>query len=159
MTFTHAFNQGSWSGAVCVVSRAMLNSGRYIYHARDDIDDENVPLWGETFYNAGYETFMTGKWHNGDDTVLRSFNRTKSIGKGMFETTGGPQGTGYRRPTPENQSWSPADSSLLGHWSPNVKDIVDGAFGKTLSGEYVADEHTSTLYANQGHRFPRKLDG
>ncbi|MEM8485717.1 MAG: sulfatase-like hydrolase/transferase [Bacteroidota bacterium] len=153
MTFTHAFNQGSWSGAVCVVSRAMLNSGRYIYHARDDINDEAIPLWGETFYNAGYETFMTGKWHNGDDTVLRGFNQAKSIGKGMFETKDGPQGAGYRRPTPDNQSWSPTDSTLLGHWSPNVKDIEEGAFGKTISDEYIVNEHTSTLYANRAIEF------
>ena len=151
MTFTHAFNQGSWSGAVCVVSRAMLNSGRYIYHAREDI--ERVPLWGETFSDAGYNTFLTGKWHNGDDTALKSFDKGMSIGKGMFETKGGPKGTGYRRPTPDNQSWSPADSTLLGHWSPNVKDIVDGVLGKTMSGEYVEDEHTSTLYANQAINF------
>ncbi|MCU1238792.1 MAG: sulfatase, partial [Candidatus Solibacter sp.] len=26
-TFTHCFHQGSWSGAVCVSSRTMLNSG------------------------------------------------------------------------------------------------------------------------------------
>ena len=32
-TFTHAYNQGSWSGAVCVASRTMLNTGRYLWHA------------------------------------------------------------------------------------------------------------------------------
>jgi len=26
MTFTHAYNMGSWSGAVCVASRTMLNT-------------------------------------------------------------------------------------------------------------------------------------
>ena len=151
MTFTHAFNQGSWSGAVCVVSRAMLNSGRYIYRARTDI--ETVPLWGETFADAGYTTFLTGKWHNGDATAIKSFENGLSIGKGMFETKGGPQGPGYRRPTSENNTWSPADSSLLGHWTPNVKDIVEGVFGKTMSDEYIVEEHTSTLYANQAISF------
>ena len=151
MTFTHAFNQGSWSGAVCVVSRAMLNSGRYIYRARADID--TVPLWGETFADAGYATFLTGKWHNGDATAIKSFENGLSIGKGMFETKGGPKGPGYRRPTAENNTWSPADSTLLGHWAPNVKDIVEGVFGKTMSSEYVAEEHTSTLYANRAINF------
>lgn len=151
MTFTHAFNQGSWSGAVCVVSRAMLNSGRYIYHARDDL--ERVKLWGETFTDAGYATFLTGKWHNGDETALKSFAEGHSIGKGMYETRGGPQGTGYNRPTPENNSWSPADSTLLGHWSPEVTDIEEGMFGKTMSGEYVSDQHSSTLYANRAIEF------
>jgi len=31
VTFTHCFNQGSFSGAVCIASRAMLNTGRYLW--------------------------------------------------------------------------------------------------------------------------------
>lgn len=31
--FTHAFNQGSWSGAVSAASRAMLTTGRYLWNA------------------------------------------------------------------------------------------------------------------------------
>ena len=31
MSFTHVFNQGSWSGAVCAPSRRMINTGRHIY--------------------------------------------------------------------------------------------------------------------------------
>jgi choline-sulfatase len=27
VTFTHAYNQGAWHGAVCVASRTMLNTG------------------------------------------------------------------------------------------------------------------------------------
>ena len=33
VTFTHAYNQGAWGGAVCVASRAMLNTGRFLWHA------------------------------------------------------------------------------------------------------------------------------
>ena len=33
ITFTHAYNMGSWSGAVCVASRTMLNTGRFLWHA------------------------------------------------------------------------------------------------------------------------------
>src|ERR1700761_8868744 len=36
-TFTHCFHQGSWSGAVCVPSRTMLNSGLTAFHAQDGI--------------------------------------------------------------------------------------------------------------------------
>ncbi|MEM1443689.1 MAG: sulfatase-like hydrolase/transferase, partial [Verrucomicrobiota bacterium] len=32
-TFTHAYNMGSWSGAVCVASRHMLNTGAFLWHA------------------------------------------------------------------------------------------------------------------------------
>src|SRR5688572_3841655 len=32
--FTHCFNQGGWSGAVCVPSRTMLNTGRTLWNCR-----------------------------------------------------------------------------------------------------------------------------
>jgi choline-sulfatase len=32
-TFTHTYNMGSWSGAVCVASRHMLNTGAFVWHA------------------------------------------------------------------------------------------------------------------------------
>ncbi|MFT7488708.1 MAG: arylsulfatase A-like enzyme, partial [Candidatus Promineifilaceae bacterium] len=34
MSFSHAYNMGSWSGAVCVASRAMLNTGRFLWQAQ-----------------------------------------------------------------------------------------------------------------------------
>ena len=34
-TFTHAYNMGAWGGAVCVASRCMLNTGRYLWHAHE----------------------------------------------------------------------------------------------------------------------------
>ena len=151
ITFTYCFNQGSWSGAVCVASRAMLITGKYIYHARRDVD--TAQLWGETFFNAGYKTFMTGKWHNKNHTVLKSFNEARSIGLGMYETKGGMQGPGYNRPTPENNSWIPYDTSLLGHWSPRVKDIIYTAEGKKIGDTYVVNKHTSQLYADNAIEF------
>ena len=42
--FTHAFHQGSWSGAVCLPSRTMLNSGLTAFHAERGIDE--VHTWG-----------------------------------------------------------------------------------------------------------------
>ena len=32
-TFTRAYNRGSWSGAVCIASRTMLMTGRYVWSA------------------------------------------------------------------------------------------------------------------------------
>ena len=151
MTFTHCFNQGSWSGAVCVVSRAMLNSGRFIYHARNDIN--TVPLWGQTLGENGYATFLTGKWHNGNKTALKSFQVAKSIGKGMFETKGGTRGPGYFRPSPTQNTWQPYDTSLTGHWTPKVKDIIYTDSGKVIGPEYVVRQHTSELYANNAIEF------
>ncbi len=120
VTFTHTFNQGSWTGAVCVASRAMLNTGRYIYHARHDIGDAKkgieprVPLWGETLGNAGYNTFMTGKWHNGDLSLKQSFKMVGPHGGGMFPSTP-VNGEAYNRPAPGN-TWEPYDKTRKGHW-------------------------------------------
>jgi len=86
--FTHVFNQGSWSPAVCAPSRAMINTGRNLYHT--GMKDKSIaaqarpahPLWGETFKNAGYDTFMTGKWHVSRQALLRSFTSGKAIHEG-----------------------------------------------------------------------------
>ena len=32
-SFSHCYNMGSWSGAVCVASRTMLNTGRFLWNA------------------------------------------------------------------------------------------------------------------------------
>ncbi|MCB0669601.1 MAG: sulfatase-like hydrolase/transferase [Saprospiraceae bacterium] len=157
-TFTHAFNQGSWSGAVCVVSRAMLACGRYIYHAREDID--RVPLWGEVMGEAGYNTFMTGKWHNGYETVYKSFQNSKSVGAGMYETKGGMEGPGYFRPVENKEdTWSPYDTSLLGHWFPRFYDITSTEEGKIRSDEYRVHRHTSEIYADNAIEFLNQQAG
>lgn len=110
-TFTHCFHQGSWTGAVCVASRSMLNSGLTAFRAQKQI--EQVPLWGQTMGGAGYSTSIVGKWHLSQTTLDRSFpaaNRTVFMG-GMFES--GPEA--YGRPSPGN-TWSPTDTSLKGQW-------------------------------------------
>lgn len=35
ITFTLAYNMGAWHGAVCVASRTMLNTGRFLWQARE----------------------------------------------------------------------------------------------------------------------------
>ena len=74
-TFTHAHIPSGTSSAVCMPSRAMLHSGRILYHlegAGDSIPAEHTTL-GEMFRNNGYRTFGTGKWHNGKESFNRSF--------------------------------------------------------------------------------------
>ena len=33
VSFRNAYNQGAWNGAVCIASRTMFNTGRYLWHA------------------------------------------------------------------------------------------------------------------------------
>jgi len=78
--FTHCFIQGSTVGAVCVCSRAMLLTGRSLYRApQTPRARDATPLWPEVFGDAGYATFITGKWHNGPWSCARSFNQGASI--------------------------------------------------------------------------------
>lgn len=123
VTFTHCFNQGAWHGAVCVASRAMLNTGRYLWQCGgDDCGDHR--LWGQTLGSAGYDTYMTGKWHNGDKALQKSFDNLGPIGPGMLHSKdpnaeenekNGIVNDPYDRPRKGN-SWSPYDRSLEGHW-------------------------------------------
>lgn len=74
-TFTHAHIPCGTSGAVCMPSRAMLHTGRTLFHlegAGRSIPAEHV-LLGEALAAAGYRTFGTGKWHNGPESFARSF--------------------------------------------------------------------------------------
>jgi choline-sulfatase len=84
MAFTHVFNQGSWSGAVCAPSRQMINTGRNLHLTGFSPKSNKTthPLMGETFRQAGYETFMTGKWHVGEDALKRSFDIGRAVHEG-----------------------------------------------------------------------------
>jgi choline-sulfatase len=131
--FTRAYNQGSWSGAVCVASRTMLNTGRYLWHANavyGSSEQERVAgrFWSEHLRAAGYETYMTGKWHVRADAT-KAFDHTVHIRPGMPKQT--PQG--YNRPLAGKKDvWSPWDKKFGGfweggtHWSELVADDAIG---------------------------------
>ncbi|MDE3198931.1 MAG: sulfatase-like hydrolase/transferase, partial [Acidobacteriota bacterium] len=108
-TFTHCFHQGSWSPAVCIASRTMLNSGLTAFRAERRI--EQTPLWGETLGAAGYHTAIVGKWHLSGATLKRSFREIVKVSGGMFPSTD----AAYNRPSPGN-TWTPWDESLKGQW-------------------------------------------
>jgi choline-sulfatase len=76
MAFTHVFNQGSWSGAVCAPSRQMINTGRNLHLTGFSPKSKQTshPLLGETF--------ITGKWHVGDNALKRSFDIGRAVHEG-----------------------------------------------------------------------------
>jgi arylsulfatase A-like enzyme len=86
--FTNGYIMGGSCPAVCMPSRAMLLTGRTLYRIRrqgQTIPDEHV-LLGEHLRRAGYQTFGTGKWHNGTGSYARSFSAGAEIFfGGMFD--------------------------------------------------------------------------
>src|SRR5207249_2477944 len=91
MLFTHCFNQGGWSGAVCIPSRTMLATGRHLWECRGGTNGqevaEGVALWGETLGRADYDTFMAGKWHVSDPALTRSFKTIGPLTGGFLMST------------------------------------------------------------------------
>jgi len=85
--FTNAYIMGGSCGAVCMPSRAMLMTSRTLFHLErqgQGIPQEHV-LLGECLQQAGYETFGTGKWHNGSAAYARSFTAGAEIFFGGME--------------------------------------------------------------------------
>ncbi len=129
ITFTHTYNMGGWNGAVCVASRAMMNTGRFIWRAKKS--EKNYPamkesgqFWSLMMKNAGYDTYMTGKWHVKQD-ANSIFGTAKDIRPGMPKSV--PEA--YNRPlSPGDTTWLPWHKKYGGfweggkHWSEVVGD-------------------------------------
>jgi arylsulfatase A-like enzyme len=152
--FTHCFHQGAWSGAVCIPSRTMLNSGLTGFHAETGLD--KVHTWGQTLGAAGYDTYICGKWHLNPTVLQRSFKEMGPVGPGFlapgqdFYTDCNSDNDrdhanppladdpAYLRPR-ACSTWNPVDRSLHGHWLQ--ANLVDIEKPDTI-------EHSSVIYAN-----------
>ena len=126
---THTYNMGGYHGAVCVASRTMLVSGRYLWHAQRLEQTIKQPqeikkLWPQLLKQQGYDTYFTGKWHIKAD-ANKVFDTATHIRGGMPKQTP----AGYNRPHEgQPDEWSPSDPKFGGfweggkHWSEVVKD-------------------------------------
>ena len=144
-TFSHAYNMGSWSGAVCVASRTMLITGRSVWDANNiykttDKERQAGVLWPQLLSQAGYRTFMTGKWHIKTDAD-KCFDVARHVRPGMPNTVK----SSYNRPPAQGKDpWSPTDTSLGGfweggrHWSAVTADDAIDFLGEAKAGEKPA---------------------
>lgn len=117
VTFTHAYNQGSWSGAVCVASRHMLVTGRFLWQAHKASRTAAAELkagrfWPVYLKQAGYETYMTGKWHI-RAKAEQAFDHVTHVRGGMPRQTP----AGYNRPLSDQPDrWKPWNKQFGGFW-------------------------------------------
>ncbi len=141
VTFTHTYNQGAWHGAVCVASRTMLNTGRFLWIARDlepTLKDETAAgrFWSQYMKQAGYETYMSGKWHVTGIEPKDIFDHVKDVRPGMPNQT--PEG--YNRPVEgQPDPWKPWDEARGGYWKggkhwsevlgDNAEEFLENASG------------------------------
>ena len=165
-TFTHAYNMGAWGGAVCAASRAMIISGRSVWDVNDFRQGwkENKNLdktWGRLMEGAGYETYMTGKWHV-DAPADSVFQNVLHVRPGMPGDSWNHQGKipyinkmiaegktkkeikaiGYNRPLNETDTiWNPTNKDFGGfweggtHWSEVLTDDALGFIEQTKKSE------------------------
>ncbi len=131
--FRHAYNMGSWTGAVCVASRTMLNTGLSLWEGNQlQSSVMNYPAkttaptaWSQLLSAAGYDTYFAGKWHVKAYQPEQVFDTVGTIRPGMPNQTP----AGYNRPRDgTNQSWLPWDRKHNGfwkggtHWSEVLRD-------------------------------------
>lgn len=120
-TFTRAYNMGAWNGAVCIASRAMLMTGRSVWHAKKvsgkaalAAEQNAGRLWPGLMAAAGYRTFMTGKWHN-EIPPAQCFHVVRGLRMGGMAKDD--RVNGYQRPQADGgDPWNPADPSRGGYW-------------------------------------------
>lgn len=147
VSFQRAYNMGSWAGAVCVASRHMFNTGRYVWNCNELISqekkwskqhkDEPFPdlgkSWSQLLGDAGYTTYFAGKWHVKLFNPKNIFDVVGTVRPGMPADTK----EGYNRPLDENDKrWLPWDISKGGyweggtHWSEVLRDETIGFIDK-----------------------------
>ncbi len=128
--FQNNYCAGSFSGAVCVASRAMLMTGRHW----TNLPGENkfsgwndLPLLPSVLEEQGnYNSFIVGKWHNGQTTLQEAFSSGKAVYMG----------------------------GMANHADFQVQDLVDGK----LTEKRDAGGFSSEVYANAAIDFLEKQD-
>lgn len=133
--FSHTFNQGGYNGAISTASRSMMNTGKYLWKTMDLVQGklekrknlwpEGVPyyepkkpatrptLWSEHMKEAGYDTYITGKWHV-DIPAGEVFDQACNIRGGMPNQVKARYDRQFIEGEPD--TWNPADSTNGGFW-------------------------------------------
>ncbi|MGB0356439.1 MAG: sulfatase-like hydrolase/transferase, partial [Opitutales bacterium] len=127
-SFRKNYCAGSFSGAVCVASRAMLMTGQHWMSLPREKPQAN---WGNNQTlpvllqkSGNYEPFIIGKWHNGKKTLDQSFANGSSVYMG----------------------------GMADHTNFEVQDLSNGK----LSNKRPAGGFSSTVFADDAISFIQK---
>lgn len=143
--YVNAYNMGSWTGAVCVASRTMFNTGRQLWRAqlgRQELEAmvQRGELWSQRMKSLGYRTYFSGKWHV-KAPVTAVFDVVGQERPGMpmdYDPETRPEA--YHRPRlGKADTWDPGDPALGGfwgggtHWSEGVADDAEAFLEQAAS--------------------------
>jgi arylsulfatase A-like enzyme len=131
LMFTQAHVMGGHQGAVCIPSRVMLLTGRYVNRLPGDgniIPDSIVSL-PEVLRKQGYNTYHTGKWHSDKASHSRMFSTGGDI---FFGGMHFPKFGGQEHPT---------------------VSLYDSSGVYSESRKRVSDIYSTTLYTDNAVRF------
>ena len=148
--FERAQIEGGTIGAVCMPSRAVLHTGRHLFHLQDH--GRTIPrghtLLGEHLRAHGYTCFTTGKWHNGAESLARSFDSGDDIFFGGMDDH-------WNVPV---HHFDPA-----GRYDHRLPAIAGPQQNKTIShrsGSHIhAGVHSTDLFTDAAIRFIEGHDG
>lgn len=139
VSFTNAYIPCGLIGAVCMPSRAMINTGRGLFDIEKN--GENIPrdhkLIGELLKENNFHCFGTGKWHNGPESFTRNFTTgSHAFFSGMWDH--------WNVPT--------CDYDVTGEYDNVVNFVVDfwksNQITKINCDRFNPGVHSSTLLAD-----------
>ena len=160
VAFTRAYLMGSFTGATCVPSRAMLHTGRNLFQLQGvgrEIPSDHTML-GEAFMGAGYHAHFVGKWHQDFASLARSFHSgAKVSGKPRYLTDQ------YRMPFSDWRSdgrYSPKDCYLLEYDSDGrvIRRALTSEDKRGPTGSESTGPHVSEVLADEASNFIREFD-
>ncbi|MEQ9290150.1 MAG: sulfatase-like hydrolase/transferase [Cyclobacteriaceae bacterium] len=158
IAFTNAYLQGSFSGATCVPSRAMLLTGRNLF----DLDGQgrSIPVGhttiGEAFKSAGYNTYMVGKWHQDNQSLARSFDDGATVmSRGIYLVDH------FRMPCwdwKKDGDYKKEDGYLIVYdeSGKEVRRPVTKEDKRGPTGTEVNGPHTSEIYSREAIKYIRE---
>lgn len=152
--FTHAHIPGGTSGAVCMPSRAMINSSKTLFHLYgqgEEIPKKDVTM-GQCFKSNGYETIGIGKWHNGTESYARSFtNGNEIFFGGMWDHWNVPTNCFHEDGVYENQIKVTTNFQHCNHPMPMIAERIKAGKHSTelfteAALEFINAEHDKPYF-------------